>query len=554
MRSSLLAIVWVCLYMPLFASEQEPREITSTIRDVTVFLTGAEIKRSANADLQTGINVLLFTHLSSNIDVESIQATASGSVKVMAVDKLVDHNYIEEKIKDEVRLKKLNDSIAYLTKEIKRLGYEKETYESEKSMLRHYDRIGTGETGLTVLELQKLLEAYRNSLLSINKKIYTLDLKISEHVQLQAKYKAAIANLKVAGKKITDHQIKVTLHAAAAASSNIRLKYLVGGAGWGPKYNIQVADVRSEIEIEYKAHVVNQTGINWDNVKLTLSSALPLESQEKPALQPWTLNYRNRTTYEGRLDNYRPKTVSKEVAQRQHGSLKILEGVEYAEIDIPSIGMEFDIKDKYSIPADSKPYLIDVETYRLPATYVYYAIPKVDQDAFLLAQITGWEKLNLLEGKTNIYFKGTYIGHSYIRPQYANDTLDISLGRDNKVIFNRVKVEDKHSKKVIGLHKKETFTYKITARNTNKNKVLITLIDQVPVSQENDIEVDLVELSEARRDTLSGQLKWRFELKPGKAKEFTVSFSVKYPKNKQVHIRRSRRIKGKISTPRFYAP
>ncbi|HCA83711.1 MAG TPA: hypothetical protein DEP18_07975 [Flavobacteriales bacterium] len=124
-------------------------------------------------------------------------------------------------------------------------------------------------------------------------------------------------------------------------------------------------------------------------------------------------------------------------------------------------------------------------------------------------------------------------------PVTFDDTLDISLGRDNKVIVNRVKVEDKDAIKVIGSNKKETYTYKISVRNTNTNPINIQLSDQIPVSQHSEITVDIHEVSNAEREDYSGKLTWNLDIKSGETKEFIVSFSVKYPKNKTVKVQKS---------------
>ena len=128
----------------------------------------------------------------------------------------------------------------------------------------------------------------------------------------------------------------------------------------------------------------------------------------------------------------------------------------------------------------------------------------------------------------------------YIRPQLALDTLDVSLGRDNKIFVNRVKLKDKDSEKLVGTNKKQTFKYKLTVKNTNSTTVKFTLRDQIPVSQDDDIKIEKIEISNAELDEDSGNLKWKFNLKPGESKEFHVAFSVRFPKNKNLRIRGTR--------------
>ena len=118
----------------------------------------------------------------------------------------------------------------------------------------------------------------------------------------------------------------------------------------------------------------------------------------------------------------------------------------YDEVDIPDLNTEFEIKSKYSIPADDKPYVVNIETHTLPATFEHFAVTKLDKGVFLLAKITGWEDLSLVDGYANVYFKGTYLGESLIKTRNVKDTLDLSLGRDDKVMVTRSKLKKYGSK------------------------------------------------------------------------------------------------------------
>ncbi|HPG73904.1 MAG TPA: DUF4139 domain-containing protein, partial [Bacteroidales bacterium] len=126
-------------------------------------------------------------------------------------------------------------------------------------------------------------------------------------------------------------------------------------------------------------------------------------------------------------------------------------------------------------------------------------------------------------------------------------TLDLSLGRDNKIMITRIKLEDFSSKSFLGNSRKESFAYEIQVKNNRNKAVNIEIIDQIPVSQESEIEVGVNDISSAEYNNTSGLLKWNTELQPGKSQKFTVSFWVKYPKNKPVQMARKR----SVSAPKF---
>ena len=186
------------------------------------------------------------------------------------------------------------------------------------------------------------------------------------------------------------------------------------------------------------------------------------------------------------------------------------------------------------MPSDNKPYAVDVQTYTIPASYKYYCAPKLDKDAFLIAKVTGWDQYNLLSGNANIFYEGMYVGRSMINAQNTSDTLDISLGRDKNVVVSREKLKDLSERKLIGSTQKETFMYEFTVRNKKKQDIDIEIEDQVPISQNKDITVELVESSDAKYNKETGKLNWQMKVSTSDSKKFRFGFSVKYPKDQTV--------------------
>ena len=198
--------------------------------------------------------------------------------------------------------------------------------------------------------------------------------------------------------------------------------------------------------------------------------------------------------------------------------------------------VNFEIKTPYTIKSDNKNYTVDIEFYDLPAMYQYYSVPKIDKDAFLIAKIIDWEKYSLLEGEANIFFEETYIGKTLLDVRYASDTLEISLGRDKKVSVNREKIKDFSTKQFFGNKKEETRVWKTTVKNNKNQEINMIVLDQVPVSTSEEIEVNVLDVSGAKRNTETGEIKWEFIIKPVDKKELDLKYSVKYPKNRNLII------------------
>ncbi|MBN2350673.1 MAG: mucoidy inhibitor MuiA family protein [Bacteroidales bacterium] len=198
--------------------------------------------------------------------------------------------------------------------------------------------------------------------------------------------------------------------------------------------------------------------------------------------------------------------------------------------------VDFELKIPYTVKSDNKSYSVDLEVYNLPAFYQYYSVPKIDKDAFLIANITDWEKYNLLEGEANIFFEDTYVGKSILDVRYASDTLQISLGRDKNVNISREKIKDYTTKQFIGTKKIESRAWLTTVKNNKSQKINIVILDQVPVSTLEEIEITTDKNSGAIQNVESGEVKWMFSLDPKVKKELELKYSVKYPKYRNLII------------------
>ncbi|SMO69078.1 conserved hypothetical protein [Saccharicrinis carchari] len=198
--------------------------------------------------------------------------------------------------------------------------------------------------------------------------------------------------------------------------------------------------------------------------------------------------------------------------------------------------VDFEIEMPYTVHSDNKNYSVDMAFYDVRAFYQYYAVPKVDKDAFLIANIVGWEKYNLLEGEANVFFEDTYVGKTLMDVRYASDTLEVSLGRDKRVAVNREKVKDFTTKQFIGSKKEETRAWKTTVKNNKNKEINMIVLDQVPVSTIEAIEVDIQNISGAKHNAETGEIKWELKIKPTGQKELDLKYSVKYPKNRNVYV------------------
>jgi hypothetical protein len=195
---------------------------------------------------------------------------------------------------------------------------------------------------------------------------------------------------------------------------------------------------------------------------------------------------------------------------------------------------EFTISVPYTIPGDGKNHQVGVQEQELASTYKYYCTPKLDLDAFLFAQVTGWEGLNLLAGPAYIYFEGTYVGESLLDLAGVGDTLDISLGRDKGVTVQRTKRKDFSQRQVVGGKRVESVGWEIAVRNNKAQPIDLVITDQYPVPVRSEIEVKLDDNGGAQVNTEKGFLTWKVKVDPRTNQKWTFGYSVKVPKERMV--------------------
>lgn len=197
---------------------------------------------------------------------------------------------------------------------------------------------------------------------------------------------------------------------------------------------------------------------------------------------------------------------------------------------------EFEIKTPYTILSNNKTLTVEMDNYSLETSFEYFSVPKVDKDAFLIANITKWERLNLLDGEANLFYENSYVGKTVIDTRSLKDTLNISFGRDRGVVIKRDKSQDYTSKPFIGQNKSVVRDWLITVKNNKSNPISLTIFDQVPVSTTDEIEVSTVNISKGEINKDSGEVTWKLKLEPAEKRELNLKYEVKYPKSRNLII------------------
>lgn len=535
MKRLILIAGMLCAALTSLAAN-EPKKIHPQIKEVTVFLSRAQVTSFAQTTLESGSTEIVLDHLSPFIDPQSIQLSGKGDFIIMGVKHQM--NYVDMQTSKEIQV--LNDTIEKLQLRIRLLESYRDVFNKEEEMILSNKSIKGDQNGLTADQLEEMADFYRDRLTEIKEEQLDNEVALKKtHVQL-AIFQNQLNELNKALNQPTSN-IVVTLSAKAATNASLTVTYVVNNAGWYPIYDVRAGDSKSPVQLYYKAQVFQNSGEDWKNVKITLSTSNPSLGGDKPELTAWYLDI-----YEVQLQSYKAKKApTYRSAQAPAASGAYNDAYEMKEMDATtvadytqmvetSLSAEFQIAMPYTIESGGSGQLVDIQLHSLPSTYRYYAVPKIDKTAFLTAMVTGWEGLNLLSGKANIYFEGTYVGETYFDLQNMKDTLLLSLGRDPKVVVKREALKDYTSKGFIGTQRKEDYAWKIEVRNTKKDPIEIVIQDQYPVSQNKEIEIELVEAGGAEINKDYGYLDWKMTINPAETKTIQFRYIVKYPKGKNV--------------------
>lgn len=517
-------------------SSQEYVSVDTEISAVTVFPDRAQITREAALNLEKGKTLLRIAGLSSQIEASSIQVSGQGEFMIIAVNPRM--NYLEPTEE--------SDEVKELRARVRELNIMMEDEKTEIDILREKEnflvanRVVTGKNeSINATELKNISELYTSSIESVRKGIVQKNRKIREYEEEKQAIENQL-NHSLRESRMPSSEVMVSVSAPSACRGKLKLSYLVSNAGWYPSYDIRVDDISSDVLISYKANVYQNTGRDWQDVKFSFSTASPSAPGDIPQLMPWYINfYSPPVTYQYKAAS---SMARPEIKRARAGEEMIAESdMALPEAEGPPVNIitsqtsfSFVVDIAQNIKSDGKINTIELQQLTAEAQYSYVSVPKLREEAFLTAYIPDWESLNLLNGEANIYFGNTFTGNTMLNTGQISDTLEVSLGRDNNITVKRERRKEYTVVRTLGSNRIETRSFEISIRNNKNSEIDILVYDQLPVSQNKDIEVEATELSGGIVNEVSGEIRWKASIAAGSSKDFILSYTVKYPKNQKV--------------------
>lgn len=514
--------------------------VKSRIEKVKVFMRNAQITRKAQTTVNPGKQEIVLTGISTTINPSSLQIQFENS-RVELLSAKYEPNYLIEKVNNpkidalKVKSEELSDELAWLSDQKKALvGMEE--------ILKKNQNLGSGQAGFTPAQVIELSNNYKKKYLEIRKELKGLS---KQEKALNLKLTKTNRQLQEMNALFNKPSGTIVLQVSSNSSSSLKIKcsYTVKNAGWTPLYDLRSKGITEKMKLNYRANVYQNTGIDWNNVDLIVSTGNPAQNNERPILHPLyakiTVPYKakvvKREGYVGNLGYSGNMANSYNMALDDNMGLskgKFKDGyIAQAQIGEHQMNVEFKVSNSQSVLSDGKQNLMALNTYELPTNYVYHAVPKLCNGAFLIAKISDWSQYNLLPGKANIFYEGAFVGTSTINPEITVDTMLISMGRDNGIVVERNPVKGFSKKSTLGSNKKQTIGYELVVKNKKAVPITIEILDQIPVSKTNQIDVNLSEKGNAVYSKSIGKLLWTTDIGARNSWKDQFVYSVKYPKS-----------------------
>ncbi len=530
-------------------------ETQAKLQGVTVYLNAAELTHQGRVELPSGTSTLVVTNLSPLAQEETVQvAFEREGVKILSSQFSVENLSLEE-------LASFNPAAQEALVEYKALLEKSNVLQVEKKALEkvlgglgmHADATIDAVQGNTQ-KLEDLLQftyekqkSYELKLSKVNEEFQLVELKLQ-----RSRERLQELGIRI-GQKYSQGRVILSLQTESALNTGVYVRYLAFNAQWRHSYEIRGEASEKPLKLVSRATIAQNTGLSWESIKLRLVYSYAQVYQEAPKLLPWTLYgqsqqqkmsmlkagaapVRMRAMASNRFDeDVAPVMENMERSVDEAFEDRVL-GAGDVEVSSGMLNLAYDINIPYNVLSNGRDHQIEIQEIELPAQYSYFAIPKLNAQAYLVATIKDYNRYGLLASEASVVFEKMRSGTTFLTPTNQTNELPITLGVEPRIAIERKVVTDKSSDVFLSSNRERVFTYDILVRNNKKVAVNLTLKDQYPLSAEENVKIELLESSGAVVNSTKGELSWELKLEAGEAKTLRLSYKVRYPKNVELNF------------------
>lgn len=502
---------------------------SSKVDSVVVYPNQVQVVRTARVTV-TGAGRLVFDGLPGALDDNTVRVRAEG-MRLGEVQ--VARGYLAEPTP---AVRQLKEQVERLEQRLKSLANETAILKAQEEFLGSI-RLGAPE--LISKELQQgrvSSEAWRSALSFMAAelgKVKARQLALEpEQQQLEEELKAAQAEYSAARAVVENRKELRFEYSAPAGSYDLRIAYVIpGSAGWTPWYELRARPDRGAVELGYFARLAQRTGEDWDRVKVVLSTTRPVAGQAAPEPRPWQLSLQEEQDFR-RMKVMPAPGMIPEAAMEQ----AMDEGLAVAPVET-GISLQYAIPGRVSLKSGEPATKLALTQASLPAGFSYYTLPRLRDQVYLRGEMVNTTGFMFLPGEAGTYVGDEFTGSTWLAAVADRESTEVSFGVDERVKVSRELVTSFKSKGgLFSRTEKARLHYRLTVRNHHPRPAGIEILEQVPVSRQQEIKVKVLraEPAPAERDEDSGVYRWRPEIPSGGKFEIEVEFEVEYPAGRRV--------------------
>jgi uncharacterized protein (TIGR02231 family) len=542
----------LCVIFALATPAAAQTEITSAIESVTVYPDGATVTRRIRVDLPQGDSILRAVDFPPTLDPASLRVEGEARAKLTIGGIDARPPRAERPPADPA----LDNRILSLRDDRDRLDGKIAAATARRKFAERFSEqapTGMGEKG----EARPLGE-WRAAFAAVEDEVAAADTTIREARIMQRNIDRELAQLDAQRTANPPRKMEVRLdvNCDAATSATLRVSYTVRGARWSPIYDARLdtggRDRRPSIELVRRAEIVQATGEDWNDVQLAVSTARTAKGGSAPELRPLIVRYPAppRPLVQG---NQAPasalpappaapqfmqrRRAEEEAAKRSDDNVAAEE--QEAAADAGGFQAVYRIAGRVSVAGSDGAKSFRISSAVIVPDLLVRAAPALDATAFLEANFKHTEDAPLLPGRVAIYRDGIYVGRGQMAMTAKDEDVRLGFGADDHIKIARSTVRQvEGSAGIINSAKTERREYKTSIRNGHDAPVRVIIEDQAPVSEIDDVKVELLPATTppTEKDVRNrrGVMAWNLEVAPGEAKEIRIAWRVRWPADKTV--------------------
>lgn len=540
----------------------EPVTVTSRIEAVTVFPSGAEVVRMGRVRIAGDTEAVVFTDLPGEAIAGSIRVDgkAAGKLEIGAVDtrRLFVPQHSASEIESE--RKRLEKEIEGLVDQHTLAEAKVSAADTQRTLIgnltnlpnRPPPAIGTavpGENWSDIIALidTSLADIARNRL-QAESAVRDLDRRLAD---LRGKLGA------LAPAPVERTEVRVAVKAEQALEADLTVRYQVPTAAWSSSYDARLMTgtktAAPSLIVTRRATISQQTGENWDDVAIQLSTTRPTTSTAAPELDPMAVDYplppqpvaarpaaKQRTVGYSDKDSAMPEMVGAPAAALASKPDLEVASRSMANVEVSAFQATYTVPGRASVSNTGEPKSLDLISDSFQPALLARTVPKRSEKAYLYAKIDAPRGSPMLPGRIALFRDGTFVGNGHLPLLVGGETHELGFGSDDLIRIRHNVVQEKRGETgLISSSKTDERNYRISVKNMHERVIDVAVFDQVPVSKNDEIKVETLgrpQPSVRNVDDKQGVLRWDQRLEADEEKVIEFGYRVTWPAGKTIEF------------------